>query len=99
MQSFLIEDYFEAADATNIPIAITGMEYEPSWNFIRENKAKFNPNEVEKAIVKNSIELLNKYPDIGAFVLECTNMPPYAHAIRLATGLPVFDIVTLCNYT
>ena len=31
----------------------------------------------------------------GAIVLECTNMPPYAAAIRQATALPVFDITSL----
>jgi hypothetical protein len=34
-------------------------------------------------------------PDIGALVLECTNMPPYADAVRRATGLPVHDLTTL----
>ena len=97
-QSYLTEDYFKAASAASIPIAITGMEHVPSWDFIRENKEEFDPEEVETAIVKNSIALLKQYPDIGAFVLECTNMPPYSHAIRSATGLPVFDIITLCDY-
>ncbi len=32
------------------------------------------------------------HPDIGALVLECTNMTPYAADIRAATGLPVFGI-------
>jgi Asp/Glu/hydantoin racemase len=31
-------------------------------------------------------------PDLGAIVLECTNMIPYAADIRRATGLPVFSI-------
>ena len=31
-------------------------------------------------------------PEIGALVLECTNMIPYAADIRAATGLPVFSI-------
>ncbi len=31
-------------------------------------------------------------PEIGALVLECTNMVPYAADIRAATGLPVFSI-------
>ena len=97
-QSYLTEDYFKAAGAASIPIAITGMEYEPCWDFIRENKEEFDPKEVEATIVKNSIALLKQYPDIGAFVLECANMPPYSNAIRSATGLPVFDIITLSDY-
>ncbi len=37
--------------------------------------------------------LVAAHPDIGALVLECTNMGPYAPAIRAATGLPVFSIL------
>jgi hypothetical protein len=33
--------------------------------------------------------------DIGAIVLECTNMIPYAADIRAATSLPVFSIYNL----
>ena len=39
--------------------------------------------------------LMARHPDIGAIVLECTNMPPYAHALREAVGVPVFDIYSL----
>jgi Asp/Glu/hydantoin racemase len=42
--------------------------------------------------------LLSRHADIGAIVLECTNMPPYAHALREATGLPVFDIYSLITW-
>ncbi len=35
--------------------------------------------------------LVAAHPDLGALVLECTNMAPYAHAIRQAVGLPVFS--------
>jgi Asp/Glu/hydantoin racemase len=32
---------------------------------------------------------------VGAIVLECTNMSPYAAAIQEEIRLPVFDIYTL----
>ena len=38
------------------------------------------------------------HPELGAIVLECTNMAPYADDIRRATGLPVFSILTLINW-
>jgi Asp/Glu/hydantoin racemase len=43
-------------------------------------------------------ELLRQHPDIGAIVLECTKMVPYAANIRKRTGLPVFSIYTLINW-
>jgi Asp/Glu/hydantoin racemase len=36
-------------------------------------------------------------PRIDTLVLECTNLPPYAAALRRATGLQVLDVVTLLN--
>jgi len=39
--------------------------------------------------------LIAENPDIGAIVLECTNMPPYAHAIQEALDIPVYDIYSL----
>ena len=35
---------------------------------------------------------VKQYPKLGAIVLECTNMVPYAGEIAKATGLPVFSI-------
>ena len=39
--------------------------------------------------------LLARAPGIDTLVLECTNLPPYADALRAATGLQVLDVVTL----
>jgi aspartate/glutamate racemase len=41
--------------------------------------------------------LLERHPGIDTLVLECTNLPPYAPALREACGLPVLDVVTLLN--
>ncbi|MBL0933358.1 MAG: aspartate/glutamate racemase family protein [Rhizobiaceae bacterium] len=37
-------------------------------------------------------------PDLGAIVLECTNMVPYAADIRVVTGLPVFSIASFVTW-
>ena len=42
--------------------------------------------------------LVSHHGDIGAIVLECTNMPPYAFALREALGLPVYDIYSLITW-
>jgi Asp/Glu/hydantoin racemase len=41
--------------------------------------------------VKAARRLVSEHDDIGAIVLECTNMTPYAADIRAATGRPVFS--------
>ena len=37
-------------------------------------------------------------PRIRAVLLECTELPPYADAIRCATGLLVLDVITMADY-
>ncbi len=38
------------------------------------------------------------HPDMGAIVLECTNMIPYAADIRAATGLPTFSMHSFVSW-
>ena len=42
--------------------------------------------------------LKNANPSLGAIVLECTNMVPYASDIQAATGLPVFTIYSFIQW-
>ena len=42
--------------------------------------------------------MCQQHPDIKAILLECSDLPPYAAAIQKATGLPVFDFITLANW-
>lgn len=49
-------------------------------------------------ILEAGRDLVARHPEVGAIVLECTNMPPYAHALREALGLPVFDIYSLITW-
>jgi Asp/Glu/hydantoin racemase len=43
-------------------------------------------------------ELVSGPADIGAIVLECTNMVPYAREIRKLVGLPVYSIYSHVNW-
>jgi Asp/Glu/hydantoin racemase len=42
--------------------------------------------------------LLDENPSVGALVLECTNMGPYARVLRERLGIPVFDIISLIRW-
>lgn len=51
----------------------------------------------EQEIVAAARKLVADHPNVGAILLECTNMPPYAEAIREATGLPVSHALTMVD--
>ncbi len=42
--------------------------------------------------------LASEHPEVGALVLECTNMIPYAADIREATGLPVYSMASFLRW-
>ena len=42
--------------------------------------------------------LCAQHPDIGALVLECTNMAPFASDVSDALGMPVFDFYSLVTW-
>lgn len=48
--------------------------------------------------VEAALALRDRHPDLGAIVLECTNMVRYAAAIRAATGLPVHSIHSFVSW-
>ena len=42
--------------------------------------------------------LCRDHPEVGAIVLECTNMVPFAYDIRRDTGLPVYSIESFLTW-
>ena len=50
---------------------------------------------LERELVDAARQTIAEHPDVGGFVLECTNYVPYSAAVRRATSLPVFDLYTL----
>ncbi len=52
----------------------------------------------EQDIVAAGRALVAQHPEVGAIVLECTNMPPYAAALAEALDMPVYDVVSLISW-
>ena len=53
---------------------------------------------VEQEVVEAALEVQAEHPDVGALLLECSDLPPYSAAVQAATGLPVFDWIGFINY-
>ncbi|MEM6666593.1 MAG: aspartate/glutamate racemase family protein [Pseudomonadota bacterium] len=48
--------------------------------------------------VDAALSLKASHPDLGAIVLECTNMTPYAADMCAATGLPVYSMQSFVTW-
>jgi hypothetical protein len=83
----------------NISLAVAGLQEKPAFRsaFIDE-EGELDTGTVENEIVSVAKDLCSKNPQIGAILLECSDMPPYAAAIQEAIHLPVFDFVTMVQY-
>ncbi|MCC0036507.1 MAG: aspartate/glutamate racemase family protein [Hoeflea sp.] len=62
------------------------------------NELELNVELARQDNIEAALALCASHPDIGALVLECTNMVPYAADIRAATGVPVFSIETFISW-
>ena len=51
----------------------------------------------KRQVVDAAKKLIEQYPDIGCFVFECSDIPPFAHAVTKETGRPVFDFIGLAH--
>ncbi len=96
----LREDHFRAVGITpDMPVHVFGMEECPEWN-----KIFVAPDDdvdleiIRQEVVDTAMKAIAERPGIGAFVLECTDLPPFAQPIREATGRPVFDFISLINH-
>ncbi|MEH0021609.1 MAG: aspartate/glutamate racemase family protein [Desulfobacter sp.] len=49
-------------------------------------------------LVRAAQDLKEGHPGVGAIVLECTNMGPYAAAVRQAVNLPVYSIYSFIQW-
>ncbi|MDR3433253.1 MAG: aspartate/glutamate racemase family protein [Rouxiella aceris] len=95
----LTEQHLAGVDAHHIPVVIAGMEDAPEFTAVfLEGKATIDVAKVELEMVLAARRLVETYPSVGAIVLECTNMPPFAKSVQDAVNLPVFDAITLVNY-
>ena len=100
-----------AADGASVNDALLAQVGASSERIIVQNvgdRAAFAPirwgrTELDNgALIDDLIALaraqVEAHPEIGAILLECSDLPPYAADIHDATGLPVFDFITLIDW-
>lgn len=80
-------------------VMVLGLENAKEWSKIFEQPdVKFDMDAVSEEIMCVARRAVAEHPEIGAIVLECTDLPPYAARMREELGLPVFDINSLVGH-
>ena len=73
---------------------IVGCEDIPHFG---EEVAKVDTDLATPGMVQKALEVQKANPDIRAFLFECTELPQFSDAVRAATGLPVYDSMTMSD--
>ena len=92
-------EHLVLAGAADIPVAVATMDDRPYFRTGMSGTGDLDFGKVEAEVAQVAGGLVGEHSDIGAIVFECVDLPPYAHAVQEATGLPVYDITTLVNHT
>jgi hypothetical protein len=82
----------------DIPVTGTEAGRELFRVLIKAESTDMDVGLAEADVVGAGTALLERHPDVGAIVLECTNMPPYAAGLQRAVGLPVYDIYSMITW-
>jgi hypothetical protein len=81
------------------PVVVRGMQDMPEFRrFLVEMQGSFDPELVREETLDLARLFVSGHDRVGAILLECSELPPYAEAVQRATGLPVFDFMTLIDF-
>jgi Asp/Glu/hydantoin racemase len=83
--------------AAHVPIHVAGMQDQREFRevMLEARRPDLDADRLEREVLGVVDRLAREHADLGALVIECTDLVPFAHAIQARLGLPVFDIVTL----
>ncbi|RME81492.1 MAG: aspartate/glutamate racemase family protein [Caldilineae bacterium] len=106
-KQFMTEHHLQAVGiepGSNYVIAGAEDEYsnpyfESLWNAnVRPDVPFSDYEQAEKDFVASCVDFYRRHPNMGAMVLECTGMQPFARAVQREIDIPIFSWGTLLDY-
>jgi hypothetical protein len=93
----LTRRHLAAIGGEDVPVCVAGMAGQPEFRevMLEGRRDELDAGRLEREVLGEVDRLARDNPDLGALVIECTDLVPFAHAIQARLGVPVFDIVTL----
>ena len=99
--ALLSEEFFSAVGADRSDrLSIVGLDDSVAFNSICMGASGIvlETDELRDDVLAGIEKARAGDPNIGAVLLECTSLPPYAADVNNATGLPVFDFVSCVEW-
>lgn len=74
-------------------------EFSHLWTpALRTDPPSADYQKTEQEFLAVAVEFVQAHPRLGALVLECTGMQPFARALQRRIGIPIFSWGTLLDY-
>ncbi len=91
--------HLAAVGAEAVPVLVAGMAGRPEFRevILEGRRTALDAGRLRGEVLAEAARLASDHQELGAIVIECTDLVPFACAIQGATGVPVFDIVTLTS--
>jgi Asp/Glu/hydantoin racemase len=98
-QEALTPRHLATIGAESVPVRIAGMADQQEFRevMLEGRRAELDVERLRQEVLTVAGRLADD-PTLGAVVLECTDLVPFASDVQRLLGVPVFDIVTLTNY-
>jgi len=95
----LTENLIEACGISNPSrLVVKELRGWPEFDKILSGVEEFYPENMQAEVLQVAQQAIVENPDIGAFLIQCSDLPPFSPAIQRATGKPVFDMIKLVNW-
>ena len=95
-ERLLVSDYLTAVGIElNMPVHIVGMESSSEFyaTHMGGTRTTLDVDLQKKELVEIAQNAVIRYPDTGAFLLECSQLPTFSADIQDVVNLPVFDYI------
>jgi len=79
-------------------LIIKGLQDGSCFQALFENAACIDNAGIAREVVAAAQDLAASDDQIAAILMTCSDIPPYASAVQAATGLPVFDYITMIRW-
>lgn len=80
-------------------LVVEGLEKQPNfYRFALQESGELDVDAVQQEVLSAGRAIVERDRNVGALLLECSLLPPYAAALQETLHLPVFDYITMITY-
>lgn len=93
----LTTDHLRGVGIADEPMVVAGMQHQPQFAevILRGESQDLDMDLFEQELSDVVQNMLTNHPNVGALVLECTDLSHFAPRLQARFGLPVFDLSSL----